>query len=191
MSSWRRWNKYAVAYFVILACLLSAVLAGCSYDSNGEDSAACQFMGAVMLDGTAVADGTVITAVIEGDEYSTTTPTIYGPSRYCLTVQPSNGRHYQDGTRIIFQIDGHTVEQLGAFVAGSTTELDITAAQVPITSGYNMWAFIVAGVVLLLCLGIICFLFYMDAMLKKLGIPATESVNAPRTSTAVIDLYLK
>jgi hypothetical protein len=148
-------------------------------------------MGTVILDGAAVADGTVITAVIDGDEYSTTTPTIYGPSRYYLTVQPSNGGYYRDGTKIIFEVDGHAVEQEGVFVAGSTIALDLTAAQLTVPSSYNLWAFIAAGTVLVLCLGIICFLFYMDAMLKKLGIPATESVSAPRTSTAVIDLYLK
>lgn len=48
----------------------------------------CRFYGTVQVDGYDVPDGTVITAIIEGVPYSTTTPeAAYGPSTYALKIE--------------------------------------------------------------------------------------------------------
>ena len=92
------------------------------------DDTVCRFAGNIELDGASVTGGTRITAVIEGDEYHTHTPIEYGHSTYYLTIQPPEGKHYSDGTEIIFEIDGYTAEQTGTFKSGTVVWLDLTAS---------------------------------------------------------------
>ena len=92
----------------------------------------CRFYGAVQVDGYDVPDGTVITAIIEGVTYSTTTPeAAYGPSTYVLKIEPSAGAFYNYGTQIYFKIDDHVAKETATWESGNNTELNLTASTAP------------------------------------------------------------
>ncbi|MGB2885401.1 MAG: hypothetical protein WBC47_07445 [Dehalococcoidia bacterium] len=86
----------------------------------------CRFHGTVKLNGANVADGTIIKAIIDGDEYTTTTPAVYGPSTYALKIVPAVG--YAEGTAITFMIGAYTATQTGSWETGGNIELDLTAS---------------------------------------------------------------
>jgi hypothetical protein len=75
-----------------------------------------------------VPDDTVITAVIEGDEYETTTPSVYGPSTYAIKIVPAADAPYAEGTAVTFKIGGNVAGQTGTWSTGGNFELDITAS---------------------------------------------------------------
>ncbi len=88
----------------------------------------CRFRGAVQLDGADVADGTVITVIIAGDEYPTTTPAAgYGPSTYAIMIVPSGDITYTEGTLITFMIGSYTADQTASWEKGGNIELHLTA----------------------------------------------------------------
>jgi hypothetical protein len=92
----------------------------------------CRFYGAVQVDGYDVPDGTVITAIIEGVTYSTTTPeAAYGPSTYVLKIEPSAGAFYNYGTQIYFKIDDHVAKETATWESGSNIGLNLTASTAP------------------------------------------------------------
>ncbi|MGB2856845.1 MAG: hypothetical protein WBC61_09425, partial [Dehalococcoidia bacterium] len=92
----------------------------------------CRFYGTVQLDGYDVPDGTVITAIIEGVPYSTTTPeAAYGSSTYVLKIEPSAGAFYNYGTQIYFKIDDHVAKETATWESGSNIELNLTASTAP------------------------------------------------------------
>lgn len=92
----------------------------------------CRFYGTVQLDGYDVPDGTVITAIIEGVPYSTTTPeAAYGSSTYVLKIEPSAGAFYNYGTQIYFKIDDHVAKETATWESGNNTELNLTASTAP------------------------------------------------------------
>jgi len=81
----------------------------------------CRFRGAVQLDGADVADGTVITVIIAGDEYPTTTPAAgYGPSTYAIMIVPSGDITYAEGTLVTFMIGSYTADQTASWEKGAT-----------------------------------------------------------------------
>ncbi|MEE8389694.1 MAG: hypothetical protein V3S14_02710 [Anaerolineae bacterium] len=84
-----------------------------------------RFHGTVLVDGLDVADGTVITATIDGDEYTATTPSAYGDSTYALEIAPAVGTAYTEGAEITFMIGDQSVEQTGAWEAGGNAELNL------------------------------------------------------------------
>jgi hypothetical protein len=86
----------------------------------------CRFHGTVQLNGANVADGTVIKAIIDGDEYTTTTPAVYGPSTYALKIVPAAG--YAEGAAITFMIGAYTATQTGGWETGGNIELNLTAS---------------------------------------------------------------
>jgi len=86
----------------------------------------CRFHGTVKLNGANVADGTIIKAIIDGDEYTTTTPAVYGPSTYALKIVPAVG--YAEGTAITFMIGAYTATQTGSWETGGNIELNLTAS---------------------------------------------------------------
>jgi hypothetical protein len=177
-----------VVIAVITAYLMVFFLTG---NSPADGSRKCQFEGIAELDGAAVNDGTVITAMIEGDEYYSTTPTIFGTSDYCLTIEPPAGQEYPEGTEVIFKIDNRTVEQTGTFKAGAVIGLDLTTYAPPAPGGLNMWVTGAACVGLFICGGIICFLLYLDRILRKLWTPVEGSLKPSNSSTLIIELYLE
>lgn len=86
----------------------------------------CRFHGTVYVDGVEVADGTVITATVEGDTYTTTTPSVYGDSTYWLEIAPDVGVTYTEGAEITFMIGDQAVTQTGTWEAGGNFELNLS-----------------------------------------------------------------
>ena len=99
----------------------------------------CRFYGTVELDGSDVREGTEVTAVIEGEEYSTTTPfevagqQPYGNSSYALRIDPPEGKYYNDGTPISFRIGQYTANVTSRWESGGNIDLDLTANTTQVT----------------------------------------------------------
>lgn len=89
----------------------------------------CRFHGTVTWDGVAVDDGTVITATIDGDEYTATTPSAYGASTYALTISPAEGVTYADGSTITFMIGDVSAAETGVWESGGNFELDLSVGE--------------------------------------------------------------
>jgi hypothetical protein len=75
-----------------------------------------------------VADGTIIKAIIDGDEYTTTIPAVYGPSTYALKIVPVTGAAYAEGAAITFMIGAYTATQTGSWETGGNIVLNLTAS---------------------------------------------------------------
>jgi hypothetical protein len=89
----------------------------------------CRFYGDVMLDGQAVSDGTVIKAIIGGDEYTTTTPAEgYGASTYAIKITEPDGATY-DGATVTFMIGDRSAAQTGTWELGSNVNVDLSAGE--------------------------------------------------------------
>ena len=93
-----------------------------------DSMSSCSFAGFVKLNGVDVPDGTVITATVEGDEYTTTTPTGYGASTYAILIQTPSGKYYYEGTQVSFKIDNFATDQSGTWEPGHNIRLDLTAS---------------------------------------------------------------
>ncbi len=94
----------------------------------------CRFRGTVQLNGADVADGTIITVIIDSDEYTTTTPAlvddepVYGPSTYAIKIVPAAGAAYAEGAAVTFMIGDYTAVQTGDWETGGNIELNLTAS---------------------------------------------------------------
>ena len=87
----------------------------------------CRFYGHVHLNGWNVPDGTIITVVIGGDEYTTTTPAEgYGTSTYAIKVLSSECIRYPDGTLVVFRISDLWAEQVRTWTTGGNIEANLT-----------------------------------------------------------------
>jgi len=94
----------------------------------------CRFHGEVQVDGENVADGTSITATIEGETYTAVTPTTaYGPSTYELKIIPPEGTEFPAGAQITFMIGAVAAGETGTFGAGSNVELNLSSGEAPVT----------------------------------------------------------
>lgn len=93
-----------------------------------DDAPTCSFAGTVKLDGADVADGTAILATIEGDEFSTTTPTGYGTSTYFIAIKPPDTEYYTEGSEVSFKVNGYAADQTGIWKSGQSVRLDLTAS---------------------------------------------------------------
>ncbi|MEE8373482.1 MAG: hypothetical protein V3R87_07190, partial [Dehalococcoidia bacterium] len=89
----------------------------------------CRFYGTVTADGVAVDDGTVITATIDGDEYTATTPSAYGASTFSLRIEPADGVTYAEGVTITFMIGDESAAETGAWESGGNFELDLSVGE--------------------------------------------------------------
>jgi hypothetical protein len=89
----------------------------------------CAFHGTVQVNGQNVADGTVITATIGNDTYTTTTT----DSAYRVVIAQPEGKSY-DGLIVTFKIGSDTAAQTGIWQMGGNVALNLTkgtgAAQV-------------------------------------------------------------
>ena len=115
-----------------------------------DGPASSSFSGAVKLDGAQVADGTLITAVIDGEEYHTHTSTGYGYSTYSITIRPPEGKSYPDGTKVTFKVNGHNSGQIASFKTGANVRLDLTAST---TSTLSSSSIVLIACLLLALLG--------------------------------------
>lgn len=143
----------AITLGLLLTLFLPAVAA-----ADGLSS--CTYSGSVKLDNTKVADGTLITAVIAGDEYHTHTSTGYGYSTYSLTISAPDGTNYPDGTKVTFQVNGHPTDQTAAFKAGANVRLDLAASTASVLSPSSI-ALISGLVFALLAAGVAVYFFFV------------------------------
>ena len=94
-----------------------------------------RFHGTVEVDGADVADGTVITATIEGESFTTTTPAVYGASTYAIKLVPPEGTEFTDGATVTFMIGSDSAAQTGTWSPGDNTELNLSAGEAPVPTG--------------------------------------------------------
>ena len=122
------------AFYLLMGMLTIILMA---YTAAADDSPSCRFSGTVHTEGSEVAGGTLITAVIEGDEFHTHTPTGYGYSTYSITIKPPQGKNYPDGAEIRFEINGHPADQTSTFTSWGNFELNLSAAYAGISDQIN------------------------------------------------------
>jgi len=87
----------------------------------------CRFHGTVQLDNATVPDGTIITAIIGADTYTTSTPSVYGNSTYAVTIVPPKNVIYTDGTPVTFWIGNYSAIETGTWETGLNLVLNLTA----------------------------------------------------------------
>ena len=115
-------TRPTIAILIILSTILIA-----PYLVSADETYICRFAGTVQFNGEVVPDGTVITAIVGDDEYTTTTPTGYGPSTYSITVRPPAGVSYPDGTADQFRIHSLPADQTSTLKRGKNIRVDLTA----------------------------------------------------------------
>jgi hypothetical protein len=97
----------------------------------------CRFYGTVTADGAGVADGTVIKAIVGGDEYTVTTPAEgYGASSYGIKIEEPAGEEYE-GATVSFMIGERTAAQTSTWTMGANINVDLTvgAGTIPTDGG--------------------------------------------------------
>jgi hypothetical protein len=88
----------------------------------------CRFYGTVTVDGAAVADGTVITAMIGGDQLTTATPAEgYSTSTYAIKIGVDT--EYTEGATVTFMIGDRAAAQTGTWTKGANVEVNLSAGQ--------------------------------------------------------------
>jgi hypothetical protein len=166
----------AILLALLLLFFLPAIAAA-------DGSGACTFSGTVGLDGTQVADGTTVTAIIAGDEYHTGTSTGYGYSTYSLTIRAPDGKNYPDGTKVTFEVNGHRTGQTTTFKSGANVRLDLTASTASTLSRANVA--IISGVLLaLLAAGAAAYYFLVrrrglrirDWLGRRANVPSADAL---------------
>lgn len=117
-----------LALLAVVALVLFPALAF----AQGGLQPPCAFHGKVQVSGANVADGTIITATIEGDTYTATTPSAYGASTYAITIAQPEGKSY-DGKTVSFKIGNDTAAQTAIWQMGGNTALDLSKGAPPVT----------------------------------------------------------
>jgi len=129
-----------IARAITVVLLASAVPLLFTVTASSDGAPACYFAGTVKLDGADVADGTIITATIEGVEYTTATPTGYGTSTYAIAIQPEADTYYADGAAVYFKVNAYAADQTGIWQGGQNIRLDMTASTTASpASSTNIW----------------------------------------------------
>jgi len=94
--------------------------------AQGAPQLPCAFHGTVLVNGQNVADGTVITATIWNDMYTTvTTTTSAGASTYSIVIFQPEGADYA-GKTVTFTVDNLTADQTAMWQSGYNIALNIT-----------------------------------------------------------------
>ena len=94
----------------------------------------CRFYGTVIVDGAGVADGTVITAMIGGDQLTTATPAEgYSTSTYAIKIGVDT--EYTEGATVTFMIGDRAAAQTGTWTKGGNVEVNLTAGQAGAQAG--------------------------------------------------------
>lgn len=99
----------------------------------------CRFYGDVTIGGVAAPTGTVVTALVGGDTYTTTTTSL----DYALKIIP--GRQYSDTTPITFLVNGHLAGQTGVWTEGGNLVLDLTAEAQALVTGSQGLTYSLSG----------------------------------------------
>ena len=87
----------------------------------------CRFHGAVALNGANVADGTVITVIIDGYGYTTATATVSGVSTYSILIPVAQGINYE-GQAVTFRVGNATAVQVSAWTGGGNVLVNLSAS---------------------------------------------------------------
>ncbi|MBM3157184.1 MAG: hypothetical protein FJ004_07840 [Chloroflexi bacterium] len=117
--------RYIILLIAILCLALSPTLVSAQESGSLPP---CRFYGAVRIDSAYVADGTVITAIVQGNTYTTTTPSIYGDSTYAIVIIPPEGTVYSDGASVTFIIGNYYAFETGIWETGLNIPLNLTAS---------------------------------------------------------------
>jgi len=96
----------------------------------------CRFYGTVRINGVLPAEFvTTITATIEGQTYTTTTPEEgYGPSTYAIKIGQPEGMAFE-GKTVTFKIGDLDADEAGTWEMGGNVPLDLTASTSPPEGG--------------------------------------------------------
>jgi len=111
-----------VRLLVLLAVVALVLFPAIAYAQGGPP---CKFHGTVQVNGVNVADGTVITATIDGDTYTATTPSAYGASTFSLNIAQPEGKSY-DGKTLTFKIGTDTAGQTATWTMGGNVAVNLT-----------------------------------------------------------------
>jgi hypothetical protein len=166
---------------VIIATLLMMLLLPLTARADG--SGACTFTGIVTSDNAKVADGTVITAIIAGDEYYTHTSTVLGSSIYYLTISAPEGKSYANGTEVIFRVNDRDTGQVATFESGSTIMQDLTVSS---TSGLSTTTVAIAGGSVFLLLTLAAATYYV--LTRRRGVRVADQSQIEYVAPPVQDL---
>ncbi|MBE0480610.1 MAG: hypothetical protein IBX68_06485 [Dehalococcoidia bacterium] len=152
----------------MLAALVAAVLALVPAGSaSAGDGDWCSFSGLVKLDGKEVPDGTVITAQLDGREYTNLTPARSGPSTYSITIHRLAGESFPDGSVVTFRVGKTVADQSAVLRFGETVRLDLTASSSSTEPGAGtpVWVtagIVAAGILLLLLVSSVGYIFWRE-----------------------------
>lgn len=106
-------------------CALALLLVLIPASALAQGPTVCGFYGAVTMDGKAVADGTVVSAWIDGAKKGEAKTTTYqGGSVYSLNV---SGDDALKGKEIVFKVGDATAAQKGTYASWANTKLDLSA----------------------------------------------------------------
>jgi hypothetical protein len=103
----------------------------------------------------------------------------------CVSADRSSDYQLIDAT----EFDGHVINALivGDEYHAGAPSINSAATQPAV----NWWLTIAVVIGLIACTGLICFLLYLDRMLKRLNIPTTDIVGHSDPSIPVLELYLE
>lgn len=145
-----------------------------------DGSEGCTFCGTVSLDGSEVAGGTLVTAVINGDEYNTHTPLDGSSSRYCITIRPPDGKSYPDGTLVVFKVKRQNVAQTGSYKSGASISLDLTNAAgsttIGTSSNLTLWLTVILSILIL----IVFTELYLLIRKRRLSVISSQVTQVPK-----------
>jgi hypothetical protein len=96
--------------------------------AQGAPQLPCAFHGTVQVSGANVADGTVITATIGNETYTTTTSN----STYRVVIAQPEGKSY-DGLTATFKIGIDTAKETGTWQMGGNVALNLTKGTPQVT----------------------------------------------------------
>ena len=125
-----------LALLAVVALVLFPALAF----AQGAPQLPCAFHGTVQVSGANVADGTVITATIGNETYTTTT----SDSTYRVVITQPEGKSY-DGLTATFKIGSDTAKETGTWQMGGNVALNLTKGTPQVTPTGNV---IITSVVL-------------------------------------------
>jgi hypothetical protein len=178
-------SKLPVLLLVVGALLLLLTPRAAANGPTG-----CSFSGSVKLDAAEVADGTLITAVIDGDEYHTHTSTGYGYSTYFITIRPPEGTSYPDGSKVVLKVNGHPATQTAIYKVGASTRLDLTASAKSIAAPVNISLTILFILLILAAAGIGCYLFFRIMVRRKKLVGTVAAVQPEKVTAQTRDRYI-
>jgi flagellar basal body-associated protein FliL len=113
-----------VKILVLLAVVAILAVALIPAVASAQPVPPCRIHGTAVIDGELVAGNTVITATIDGDTYTATTPSAYGASIYLLQIAQPDGKSYV-GKAISFKIGPEDAIQTATWVQGGNLELNL------------------------------------------------------------------